>query len=432
MSSPLTVGERIVLHLSRFSRFQEDYDVPKDVSQDGIASALRISRAHAAIEVKKLKDGGEVRERLAHVKRGKSKRKVYFLTPKGEERAQDIREFAESEGIDITPLLDISRCSGEDLYPSLEPELRSVLAQACVFRRPFHRDILPQTSVALLPEEEGMVDMPEELKGSVPPMLEEEEYRRCHSLAADYWLDQGDYRERLHHLLESSRGKEAEMLVSSRGRELMDWMDADLFDMFQRVPVSPRHRVRILRLRAEAALALERFDEARGSVDELEDAEDLEVRLDSQMLKGRILLAEGRPEEALRTLETARDMIAGRTNLPLECEIASALMVLGHPEEAKENLHRILDGGLSENGGEHVGRIYHLLGRACMQEGDPSEAIKILSKGLRMVREENRPPWYRSLAEAYRMQGMKEKAQELLGKIPRTRRGGSPSAYQDR
>ncbi|MFW5914216.1 MAG: hypothetical protein ACOCSO_00325, partial [Thermoplasmatota archaeon] len=134
MSSPLTVGERIVLHLSRFSRFQEDYDVPKDVSQDGIASALRISRAHAAIEVKKLKDGGEVRERLAHVKRGKSKRKVYFLTPKGEERAQDIREFAESEGIDITPLLDISRCSGEDLYPSLEPELRSVLAQACVFR----------------------------------------------------------------------------------------------------------------------------------------------------------------------------------------------------------------------------------------------------------------------------------------------------------
>ena len=50
MPGTLTVGERIILHLGQYSKYLDSYDAPLDVSQDGIAAALRISRAHAAIE----------------------------------------------------------------------------------------------------------------------------------------------------------------------------------------------------------------------------------------------------------------------------------------------------------------------------------------------------------------------------------------------
>ena len=88
MPGTLTVGERIILHLAQYSKYLDSYDAPLDISQDGIAAALRISRAHAAIELKKLKDTGEVVEKLVHIKRGKTKRKVYFLSSPGEERGR--------------------------------------------------------------------------------------------------------------------------------------------------------------------------------------------------------------------------------------------------------------------------------------------------------------------------------------------------------
>jgi hypothetical protein len=150
MTGSLTVGERIVLQLAQFSKYIDSYDAPLDVSQDGIAAALRISRAHAAIELKKLKDGNEVIEKLVHIKRGKTKRKVYFLTPLGEGRGKRIRQFAESEGIDIQPFLDLKKCKGPELWAALDDQQRSVLAQACVFRRPFAREALPETSISLL------------------------------------------------------------------------------------------------------------------------------------------------------------------------------------------------------------------------------------------------------------------------------------------
>ncbi|HOL07627.1 MAG TPA: hypothetical protein PKX44_05065 [Methanomassiliicoccaceae archaeon] len=83
MAITLTVGERILFHLLQYSKYIDSFDAPIDITQDGIAAALRISRAHAALELKKLKNAGEVKERLSHIKRGRTKRKVYFLTPLG-------------------------------------------------------------------------------------------------------------------------------------------------------------------------------------------------------------------------------------------------------------------------------------------------------------------------------------------------------------
>ena len=131
MATPITVGERIVLHLAQYSKHMNDFDAPFEVSQDGIGEALRISRAHAAIELKKLKEAGTVTERIAHIKAGPVKRKVYFLTEAGEAKARDLKDFANRQGIELSPLLDLRKCKGEELWAQLNPDSREIGRASC-------------------------------------------------------------------------------------------------------------------------------------------------------------------------------------------------------------------------------------------------------------------------------------------------------------
>jgi adenylate kinase family enzyme/DNA-binding MarR family transcriptional regulator len=97
----MTVGERIVLHLSQYTRQRESFQCPEDVTQKGISTKLGISRAHAAIELKRLKEMGEVDERVAHVTKAKTRRKVYFLNLRGENRAREMRDYAKEKKVKI-------------------------------------------------------------------------------------------------------------------------------------------------------------------------------------------------------------------------------------------------------------------------------------------------------------------------------------------
>ncbi len=97
----MTVGERIVLHLSQYSRHRESFQCPEEVTQRGISDKLGISRAHAAIELKRLKEMGEVDERVAHVTKAKTRRKVYFLNLRGENRAREMRDYAKEKKVRI-------------------------------------------------------------------------------------------------------------------------------------------------------------------------------------------------------------------------------------------------------------------------------------------------------------------------------------------
>src|SRR5256712_11136915 len=84
----VTVGERILVHLSGFLRHADSYECPVEMTQDGIAAALLLSRAHVALELKRLKSTGKVQERMAHVANARSRRKVYELTPAGQENSR--------------------------------------------------------------------------------------------------------------------------------------------------------------------------------------------------------------------------------------------------------------------------------------------------------------------------------------------------------
>src|SRR3989441_429045 len=98
----VTVGERILVHLSGFLRHADSYECPVEMTQDGIAAALLLSRAHVALELKRLKSTGKVQERMAHVANARSRRKVYELTPAGQEISRRMREHARARTIELS------------------------------------------------------------------------------------------------------------------------------------------------------------------------------------------------------------------------------------------------------------------------------------------------------------------------------------------
>lgn len=114
--SVLTVGERILLHLSRYRWISAS--APHELTQDGIAQAIGRTRARAAIELKKLLDRGLVEAPVSdHVVGGTMKRLVYVMTPAGWAATSRLRSVLAERGIDwvaaircpSTPRSDLSK-----------------------------------------------------------------------------------------------------------------------------------------------------------------------------------------------------------------------------------------------------------------------------------------------------------------------------------
>ncbi len=91
MKTP-TVKERIQLHLFDHQRFQEEYEAPVEVTQEGIARAVGINIHHVTQYVRPLLSEEMLQERTSHIQRGKRRRKVYFLTARGRNRAASLRK----------------------------------------------------------------------------------------------------------------------------------------------------------------------------------------------------------------------------------------------------------------------------------------------------------------------------------------------------
>ncbi|MGC8656409.1 MAG: DUF835 domain-containing protein [Thermoplasmata archaeon] len=88
----LTAGEKILIYLYDYIKYRNSFEVPFEVTQDGIAQNTGINRSHIPRSVKKFIDKNYIEEVSAHVKGMGRRRKVYFLTPSGIEYAKKIRE----------------------------------------------------------------------------------------------------------------------------------------------------------------------------------------------------------------------------------------------------------------------------------------------------------------------------------------------------
>ena len=413
MPSAVTVGERILLHLSQFSKHSDSFDAPPEVSQDGIAEALRISRAHAAIELKKLKEVEEVSERLSHIRRGPTKRKVYFLTEKGELRAKRLKDYVAREGIELAPLLDMRRCKAADLWKATPPDLRAILGAASVFRRPFRRSALPHTSVTLLPEdEEGMVDLPKEIKDNLPPLIEPSTLMSHHSYAADYWLKEGDRRERLYHLIGAGRVLEAEMLVANHGAILCSEPDQDLFGMVMAIPRgSSRYAPKVREVQGRVARSVNEHDIALTLAEEMMASTDAGERLRGIKLKGGVHADRKEYELSYLALVQGRNPQDG-IDVELECAIAEVLIAQGKADQAKTLILPLLTDARCSNDLIDLERLYFEMGRVCQGGQEPHDAIKYYSKAVGLARPGDKRRIYEAMSLAYLSIGMQEKGAE--------------------
>ncbi|MFA5311956.1 MAG: hypothetical protein WC375_01400 [Methanomassiliicoccales archaeon] len=99
----LTVWERILLFIrSRSQNVDLDaYVLPFDLTQDGIAGGVGISRAHAAVEVRKMIAHGWISSSLSHVEGNPRRRTCYMMTAKGRTHAAMIKRSLDDRGVAI-------------------------------------------------------------------------------------------------------------------------------------------------------------------------------------------------------------------------------------------------------------------------------------------------------------------------------------------
>ena len=102
----VTVNERILLHLMRHQKNTDDFEVPFDLTQYGIAHYIGIQQKHIPRAMKKLKEQGLLEERISHIKQSPRKQKVYFLTPKGFEFAANFKNHIMEDPIKFQTAVD--------------------------------------------------------------------------------------------------------------------------------------------------------------------------------------------------------------------------------------------------------------------------------------------------------------------------------------
>ncbi|MCD6111009.1 MAG: hypothetical protein J7K08_04960 [Thermoplasmata archaeon] len=86
----LTAEERILFHLYDYVQYEDEFEVPPQVTQEGISKGAFIQRKHVPRSLKKLIEKGLVMERLSHVRGARQRLRVYFLTDEGRVEARKI------------------------------------------------------------------------------------------------------------------------------------------------------------------------------------------------------------------------------------------------------------------------------------------------------------------------------------------------------
>ncbi len=100
-SAQLTVKERTLLHLLDLMKHSDSFEVPPEMTQQGISRAAWFDLRHFSQYIRPLLDDGLVSERRAHVVGIRQRRKVYDLTERGKIKAVQIRETLKEETVQM-------------------------------------------------------------------------------------------------------------------------------------------------------------------------------------------------------------------------------------------------------------------------------------------------------------------------------------------
>ena len=407
----LTIADRIVLHLSRYELLTDDeFNSTWDITQDGIAASLRISRAHSSLELKKLKEKDMIYEHQSHFKGGRMKRRSYLLTAAGMEYAKQLKKAAEEDGIDIMPMLDMKRCDPHTLWESVGEENLDVLGLASVIRCPVPRASLPETSKPVIPSDvNGMTVLSDVVKKNVVSVANEERVREWHSAAADYWLDRSNVKERLYHLVNAGRSKDACRLIANEKEWILNFMDDDIAAVLGQLDDIPdRYSPDVVPVKITVAIRsgdLRTAGTLISALTEKDRESGLLYSADLEMRKG----------DHAAALEMIRSI--GRTDrFEVNLRAAGALGHLGRAQEAMSLLMNMKELMVSSGSVDGLDAVYIQMADVSSANGDNDSSVNYLTKALGVSNDIGRKRIYRMLAASYSALKMTAKAEECLMK----------------
>jgi len=126
------VKERILIHLIEYAKYVDELEVPSAITQEGIARETGIDVPHFTQYVRPLIQEGLIRERMAHVKGVRRRRKVYDLTDTGKLSAVRLRDKLKSEVLRVRDQKEVREASVSQILKevSRKVSLLDVLRQA--------------------------------------------------------------------------------------------------------------------------------------------------------------------------------------------------------------------------------------------------------------------------------------------------------------
>ena len=379
----LSVKQKALIFLYKYRTYDKSdiYNTPWELTQDGVAGAVGVSRAHASIVLNQLKEEGNVEERITHIRNGKTKRKSYFITPSGMEEGEMIIDLANKEKIDIAYLLE-TRKKGYDIsFDNLNKGDRFALGCACAFNMPVDKSILPPMTSLILPTDmDGKISISEELRKDFLEYVDDEERASFHGYAANYWFDkklkkEDDFYECIHELLyqyvECGRNRDACKLISGEVYYFINSIDDQLHDTVKKVRPIEKYERGCLMLSIDICLEYGEMDEADASIKRLSEIDSncaSTYRFDYEMMQGNkeaakaaiagiwqsyptaglrwasLLREEGKYEEARETIGSIRGAMydADLANFQIEkfVELARIDSAEGRYEDAYQRLSK--------------------------------------------------------------------------------------------
>lgn len=382
-----TIRERILLHLNRFSMIDEEemYNLPFDLTQDGIGGALGISRAHSSLELKKLRQRRKIKEKQVRVLGSNVKRKVYYLEPEGKIEAEFVEKRLEAAGISVETVLDMRRCDPELMWEKLKESDRDALGLACVIRVPVYRDMLPPTDSGVIPAtHEGLVNISEDVKKKYLDAIDPEFVRKWNSDAADWWVDNvPDDQERLYHLVKAGRSMEANRLLVRASGDFIANCNDDLLEIIKNMDDPDKTPLSVWSIRGKIAVSCQDSDYARICAGKLRELDSNE----GDMLEAEIKYVEGNFEGALsdankiysETKSARVAMLTGRSLFALERYDAAEEALIGTMKEFSSS------GDISR-----LDEMLILRAGIAYNRKDKDACISLLHKALYTARSEER------------------------------------------
>ncbi len=89
----VTLNQKVLVYLVEFAKHAGRVDAPVAITQQGIADALRVRRSHVTLALQALGSHSLVTFDTMRIAGGARRKKAYFLTPHGYERARETEAF---------------------------------------------------------------------------------------------------------------------------------------------------------------------------------------------------------------------------------------------------------------------------------------------------------------------------------------------------